>query len=101
LGFGPPSKAQVICYSSMAVSSCNPTFFFLHPHNVMQRSNYPYFFLKNPKILIFLHYGLWNPEKFWIGISSKISDPPIHNSKYAFHIQKSIIQKKHSGSINP
>ena len=33
--------------------------------------------------IYFLHYGLWNPEKFWIGISGKISDSPIRNSKYA------------------
>ena len=82
-----------------------PTFFFLHPHNVMQRRNCPNYFLKTLKctwtVFIFLHYGLWNPEKFRIGTSSKISNPPIHNLKYAFHLQKSTIQKKHFGSINP
>jgi len=44
-------------------------------------------------IYFFLHY-LWNLEKFRIGTSGKISDPPIRNSKYAFHIQKTIIQKE-------
>jgi len=43
---------------------------------------------------MFLHYGLWNPEKFRIDTSGKISNPPIRNSKYTFHIQKSIIKKK-------
>jgi len=32
-----------------AVSSCTPTFFFLHPHNVMQRPNYSYYSLKTLK----------------------------------------------------
>ena len=45
-------------------------------------------------MFIFLHYGLWNLENFWIDTSDKISDPPIRNSKYAFYIKKSIIQKK-------
>jgi len=40
-----------------------------------------------------LHYGLWNPKFFWIDTSGKISDPSIRNSKYVFHIQKSIIKK--------
>jgi len=65
-----------------------------------------------------LHYGLWNPEKFWIGTSGKISDPPIRNSKYAslkkaFRIHQSVteicipdskihnLKKRHSGSMNP
>jgi len=43
--------------------------------------------------LFFLHKGLWNPEKFRIGTSGKIMDPLVCNSKYAFHIQKFIIQK--------
>jgi len=48
-------------------------------------------------------FALWIMEsgKFQIDTSSKISDPPIRNSKYVFHIKKSIIQKKHSGSTNP
>jgi len=57
--------------------------------------------------IYFLHYGLWNPEKFRIDTSGKISNPPIRNSKYAsfkkafrihqsvteyaFRIQKSVI----------
>ena len=32
-----------------AVSSCTPKFFFLQPHNVMQRQKYLYYFLKTPK----------------------------------------------------
>jgi len=48
-------------------------------------------------------FALWIMEsrKFRIGTSGKILDQSIHNSNYAFHIQKSIIQKKHSGSTNP
>jgi len=45
-------------------------------------------------IFSFLHSGLWNPKKFWIDTFGKISDLPIRISKYAFHIQKSIIKKK-------
>jgi len=32
-------------------------------------------------------------RKIWIDTSGKILDPPIRNSKYAFHIQKSIYKK--------
>ena len=32
--------------SRKGVSSCIPTFFFLHPHTLVQRQNYPLKFLK-------------------------------------------------------
>jgi len=41
--YGPSKKKE------RAVSSCTPTFFFLHPHNIMQRPNCPYYFLKTLK----------------------------------------------------
>jgi len=72
-------------HSIEAVSSYTPTFFFLHPyiflpapHNVMQRLNCPYYFLKseNPlELYLFfcildygIHkiFGLKLPVKFWI-----------------------------------
>jgi len=51
---GMPGKDSLACKENIediykAVSSCTPTFFFLHPHNVMQRQKYPYYFLKFPK----------------------------------------------------
>jgi len=38
LGMSPiPFFSHIMYYNKRAVSSCTPTFFFLHPHNVMQR----------------------------------------------------------------
>jgi len=94
---------------SRAVSSCTPTFFFLHPQ-CYAKTKLSLLFFKNPKMhlncIYFLHYGLWNPEKFRIGTSGKISDPPIRNSKYA-SFKKSILdpsirnRNMHSGFQNP
>jgi len=55
----------------MAICSCTPTFFFLHPHSFVQRQNHPCIKIVH---LFFLHSGLWNPVKFWIDASSKILD---------------------------
>ena len=78
--------------------NCTPTFFFLHPHNIMQRPNSSYYFLKTLKctwtVFMFLHSGLWNLENFSIGTFGEISDPPIRNSKYVFHIKKIHHSKK-------
>jgi len=41
-------------------------------------------------------------KKYKISIIKKtIPDPSIRNSKYAFWIQKHIVEKNHSGFINP
>jgi len=39
-GTGRRSRKRI--HKFKAVSSCTPTFFFLHPHKVAQRQNYPY-----------------------------------------------------------
>ena len=87
--------------------------FFLHPYIFLPappqyhaNTILSLLFFKNPKMhlnctYLFLHSGLWNPENFRIDTSGKFSDPPIRNSKYTFHIQKFIIQKKHSGFTDP